>query len=357
MTADESKGVIVWSEGSGISNQEIVQRLDFTVDASGGLSVGDPLTILPLAGEEVLPGEFLGYTVGDVWGDATHGLLYMSVSRHQQLNSGPNAGNNVNDSLIYDLNNLSARTIYHHLKPIGSQKPEVAEWLDAIAPMTLAECDSALYPQFVPTCYGSVLMTFNSSGTRLYLNHSLHGHLQDPGISWDSLMRIETDDMAAGKALADWDLAGPKLVLAVDQAAAGEVDAGRPRPDYDPFQLHSPEYIVVNQGEDSDYPTTEVVMILDADQCTTVHAPYANGMLAAPPDLWHECRDDSTFTFFSGSRPSGGWVWQSPEAMLKDSFQGRDTELFDIHRLYFSGALAGTEQLMIENSRVVDIGH
>ena len=55
--------------------------------------------------------------------------------------------------------------------------------------------------------------------------------------------------------------------------------------------------------------------------------------------------------------PGGGYSWQSPEALLKNTFQGMETELFDIHRIYVSGALAGTEQLVIENARNPDTGY
>jgi hypothetical protein len=364
MTVDRSAGVIVWAEE--IESQYAVRRLDFTVDASGHLELEPAVTILPLAGEEPLPGELHSYFVGDVWGDATHDSLYLAVSRHRQFNSGPNAGKNMNDALIYDLNDLTdnsalpapdVRTIYHRLKPIGDAVPEVSEWLDATDPMTFAECQLAPYPQFSPTCYAAPEeMSFNPSGTRLYLgNGGLWGELQDPGTSWDGVMRIETDDMAAGIALADWNLAGPELVYAVDQRSAGELSGPVQRPDYDPLRLPSPEYIAVSQGEDSDAPRSELVFILDADQCATVYAPHASGMLAAPSDLWQECKDESTF--YTGTRPSGGYSWQSPDAMLKDSYQRRDTSIFDIHRVYFSGGLAGTEQLVIESASGADTGY
>jgi len=83
MAEDGSKGVVVWVEDPGNANQRIVRRLDFTVDASGVLSPGEPITILPIAGEEALPGEELNLTVRDVWGDANHDLLGEGLRRCQ----------------------------------------------------------------------------------------------------------------------------------------------------------------------------------------------------------------------------------------------------------------------------------
>jgi hypothetical protein len=274
------------------------------------------------------------------------------------------------DALIYDLNDLTdnsalpapdVRTIYHHLKPIGDTVPEVSEWHDATDPMTFAECRLAPYPQFSPTCYPAAEeMSINPSGTRLYLgNGPLWGELQNPGVNWDSIMRIHidrVDAMGQDRPLADWSLAGPELVYVVDQSSAGEVGSGVLRPDSDPLQLPSPEYITVLQLEDSDFPTTEVMMLLNADQCAAVYAPYANGTLEAPSNLWQECKDESTLSY-DGTAPGGGYSWQSPEALLKNTYHGRETGLFDIHRIYVSGALAGTEQLVLENAVNPDTGY
>jgi hypothetical protein len=59
-------------------------------------------------------------------------------------------------------------------------------------------------------------------------------------------------------------------------------------------------------------------------------------------------------TFFTGTLPGQGDSWQSPEALLKSSYQN---PTFDIHRVYVSGALAGTEQLVIEAARFADSGN
>ncbi len=67
MTADRSKGVILWNEDH--DNQYIVRRLDFAVDDSGTLTVSDPVTILPLVAEEALPGDLLSLGSIDIWGD------------------------------------------------------------------------------------------------------------------------------------------------------------------------------------------------------------------------------------------------------------------------------------------------
>ena len=355
MTADRSKGVIVWVEGN------IIRRLDFTVDEAGIPTPGQPVTILPLAGEEALPGDELHYEVGDVWGDATHDSLYITVKRQESFNSGPNAGAGTRVGLIYDLNTLTnvndspaVRTIFDQFIP-SDEPPEYPNWLDAGDPSTLPDCYAIPYPQFVPTCYVvGFRMTFNPSGTHLYLERNLKSELRSEGEVYRGIMRIKTDDMAAGLPLADWDLSGPEMVYAVDQLFGGETGGAQPRPENDPMRLPSPEYIAMSHNEDSDNPTSEVMMILNADQCAAVYAPYVNGTLEAPSNLWQECKDKSTLSY-NGSLPGGGWTWQSPEALLKLAYQGDG--VFNIHRFYVSGALAGTEQLVIENAINPDAGY
>jgi len=361
MTADGSKGVTVWSEQP-IDNQYIIRRLDFTVDASGSLHPGEPVTILPLDGEEALPGDYLYFEVADVWGDATHESLYIIVSQYDNFNSGPNAGAGTHVVSIYDLNTLSNVNDSPVVRTIFDGTPEPFSWLDAGDPSTLPDCFAVPYPQFVTTCYGAGVMTFNPSGTRLYLTNGLAVDLQDSGVYWGSTMRINIDK-TADPTLGNWLLSGPELVYAVDSAVTGEFTGPTPRPKADPLQLPSPEYIAVGQGDGSAGPTSEVIMFLDADLCAAVHAPYANGTLEAPSNLWQECKDASTLSYnvtmppYNVTMPHGGFSLQSPDAMLRGTFQGRETELFDIHRIYLSGALAGTEQIIIENARNPDTGY
>jgi hypothetical protein len=350
MTADKSKGVIVWAEGS------VIRRLDFTVDESGDLQAGQPVTVLPRPGEEPLPGDSLHYTVWDVWGDATHDSLYIAVMQQEGFNSGPNAGASTRAGLIYDLNTLTERKLFDQFVP-GDGTPEYRVWLDASDPSTLPDCYSVPYPQFVPTCYVVQSMRFNPSGTRLYLERNLPHELWNPGEIWRSVMRIETDDMAAGLPLADWDLAGPELVFASETLTEKGLEGPLlPRPENDPLQLPSPEYIAMSQDDGTDYPTSQVLMLLNADQCAAIYAPYASGILEAPFDRWQECKDESTLSY-TGTMPGGPYSWQSPDTLLRGTFQGLETELFDIHRIYLSGALAGTEQLVIENASNPDSGY
>jgi len=349
MTADRSKGVLVWTADSDKGEEQIVRRLDFTVDASGNLDVGQPVTILPLAGEESLPGDDISDFVSDVWGDATHDSLYITVMRIENFNSGPNAGTGTRVVSIYDLNTLTnvndspdVRTIFDQYIP-SNEAPESFSWLDAGDPSTLPDCFEVPYPQFVPTCYRTDWsMRFNPSGTRLYLDHGLHRDLQDTGVYWGSTMRINIDK-TADPTLGNWLLAGPELVYAMDHGVTGELNGPYPRPEADPLQLPSPEYVAVSLGDGSDNPTSEVTMLLNADQCAAVYAPYANGTLEAPSNLWQQCKDESTLSY-DGTMPGGPYSWQSPEALLRGTFQGRETELFDVHRIYLSGALAGTVQ-------------
>jgi len=364
MTADGSKGVIVWTESSDIDDQHIIRRLDFTVDGSGNLQVGQPGTILPLAGEEALAGDHLWYQVGDVWGDATHDSLYVTVTRTEHFNSGPNAGASTQRVLIYDLNTLTnmndspdVRTIFDQFIP-GDGTPNSFGWLDAGDPSTLPDCFTVPYPQFVPTCYRAELIKFNPSGTRLYLVDGLAGDLQDSGVYWGSTMRINIDKTAdpTDPTPGNWLLAGPELVYAAD-AAFGEMTGPFPRPEADPLQLPSPEYVAVGLGDGSAGPTSEVIMILNADQCAAVYVPFANGTLEAQSNLWQQCKDESTLSHTT-TMPQGGYSWQSPNALLRGTYVNRETgNLFDIHRIYLSGALAGTEQLVVENAGGPDTGN
>lgn len=172
MTADGSKGVILWSED--IENQYIVRRLDFTVDftkdPNGVLNPQPPVTILPLPGEEADPEDYLFYFSIDIWGDANHDSLYVTMLRQRSFNSVPNAGEGTRVALIYDLNDLIDVTAF-------SDAPDVREiynegsgdWQDADE----LDCSSVDFPQFVPTCYRPQTIRFNPSGTRLYIHDNI----------------------------------------------------------------------------------------------------------------------------------------------------------------------------------------
>ena len=172
MTADGSKGVIVWSEDPESNNQSIVRRRDFTVNEFGNLEFGEPVTILPLVGEEAPEGQTLGYASLDIWGDATHGLLFLVTKRRYGLGSG----SNIAETLIYDLNALTdvdaspgVRDIYYeNVLPWGGYP----DWQDAIEP----DCnnpEAVFFPRFVPSCYRPENLRFNSSGTRIYFQSKL----------------------------------------------------------------------------------------------------------------------------------------------------------------------------------------
>ena len=331
MTADGSKGVILWSED--IENQYIVRRLDFTVNNSGVLALGQPVTVLPLAGEEALPGDFLFLRSIDIWGDAAHDSLYLTIRQRHVFNSGPNAGTGTRVALIYDLNDLTDSNALPDVREIYNE--DAGGWQDA----TGLDCSSLPYPQFVPTCYGLQGLRFNPSGTRLYMGDD---NFDTPdGQRWSAALRIRID-MGGGLPLAKWTLTGPELVF------AGPESSGTPnqwamtaRPSNDPSQLPETEYIAA--GGD----------FLNADQCATDYAFYASGNSEAPFDLWLACVDTTVF-----AAGTGGNSWQTPEALLG---HGRATSHHhtwqnNIYRIYVSGALAGTNQLLIENGRDPDTG-
>ncbi|MEE8306348.1 MAG: hypothetical protein V3R81_03725 [Gammaproteobacteria bacterium] len=335
MTADGSKGVILWSED--IENQFIARRLDFTVDNSGVLALGQPVTVLPLAGEEPLPGDTLTYFSIDIWGNATHDSLYVTIWQVREFNSGPNAGTGTSVALIYDLNDLTDVTASPDTREIYNE--DAGGWQDANG----LDCSSVLFPQFVPTCYQVDGLRVTPSGTRLYIADNIN----DPdGQRWDAALRIHID-MGGGQPLDQWTISEPELV---------QVNGPNPygiavRPDNDPLQLPSPEYIASSYEEIPGDPTTGVVSILDADQCAADYAPYASGTSEAPIDLWQGCLD--TNMFFPPSSPAAS-SWQTPEALLRNSSRDHD---HDLYRSYVTGALAGTEQLVIETAGGADTGN
>jgi hypothetical protein len=346
MTEDRSKGVVVWAEDSDNSQQRIVRRLDFTVDEFGNFWAGDPITILPIAGEEALPGEDLYLTVRDVWGDANHDLLYMAVTRSRSFNSGTNAGKTMAEALIYNLNDLTdnsalpvpgVRTIHRTLKASDGTK-ESSDWLDAGDPSTLPDCYNVLHPQFVPTCYSADLMTFNASGKHLYLASGLDGDLQDSGHYWGGAMRMKIDDMAAGLAPADWDLGGPELVYATDDTLNGP-PRPRPRPDTAPNETSPPETVEAARR------------FLHADLCVEEFAIYTGGNSLPQSSLWQGCIVDGLITH-DGSGDVG--VWESADTYLftRRANGGRE----HLYRFYITGQSAGTEELLIERVWGVDTG-
>ncbi len=347
MTTDGSKkGVLVWRESSEIIDgqyRNFIRRLDFTVDGSGNLQVGQPVTILPLAGEEALPGDSLGYQLGDVWGDATHNSLYITVMRTDEFNSGPNAGAGTRRGLIYDLKTLTKRTIFIFDQDTpGDGTPEYWVWPDAGDPSTLPDCYSVRYPQFVPTCYIVMAMRFNPSGTRLYLERNLPNELWSSGEVWRGVMRINTEDMAAGLLpLADWDLSGPELIYAADLAygAPGGPTGLLPRPGINPYERPDPE--IVASGE----------YFLDADTCALDYAQLADGISAPPQSsMWQNCIVPN---LVGHTGFGNGQVWESADTYLFDRNAKRGRG--DIYRMYI-GETLGTEELLIENGRGMDTG-
>ncbi len=330
MTSDRSKGVIVWREEPDNNNSKIVRRLDFTVDESGNLDFGQPVTILPLVGEEAPQGDWLGYNSLDIWGDATHDSLYLVTKRNRTFGPDINSGAGSLETLVYDLNALTdtdaspdVREIYYEDTVSWGGIPD---WLDAVE----LDCNSVsvFFPQFVPSCYRPEEIRFNPSGTRIYIEGKLF--LAD-GRREYSVMRINIDS-SGGPDLADWTITGPEMVY-VD----GPRNA-RPRPNNDPLQLPSPE-IVIASGQ-----------FLNADECAEDYAFYADGNNEPLLSIWPECIVPSLLA--GGNARS----WESPDSYLFDRLAPQGRGRYNIYRIYVSGALAGTEVLLIETARFADTG-
>jgi hypothetical protein len=340
MTSDRSKGVIVWSEDH--DNQYIVRRLDFTVDSSGVIELEplQPVTILPLAGEEPLPGDYRFYMNLDVWGDATHDSLILAIGRGHVINSGPDTGASTDEMMIYDLDDLTGdlsaspdvRVLFSRQHGAGGGVLEFGTWLDAGDPAVLPDCFSVPYPQFVPTCYRAAQFRFNPSGTRLYFERNLTGEFTSDPHQWHGVQRIhigKTDGRLDG-----WSLTGPELVYTA--GPAGVI----PRPDSVPLDLPSPE-IVTAGGQ-----------FLDADQCAISYAAgyNADGTEDLTADFWHACIANGLLAH--GNAKS----WESPDSYLFDRLAPKGRGKYNIYRVYVSGALQDSEMLLIETARHADTG-
>jgi hypothetical protein len=271
--------------------------MDFDVDESGNLDYGPAETILPLYGDEPQSGEHRFYDVNDVWGTADHGKLYLAVTRGGTVGA---------EALIYDLNALTdvydspeVRTIH-----IGFANWQPGGWQDAGDPSSLPDCSSVLSPQFVPTCYAQPRMTFNASGTRLYLNSGLGRDLQGFDTEFWGVMRIATDDMAAGVPLADWNLAGPEL----DEA-------------------------------------------LDADLCVGSYSLYADGDGPPQSSIRQDCIVDGFVL------PQHDIVWDSPISGLFGRFDYKGKGSWSLHRtLVADGSSGSEEKLLGDNVWSADTG-
>jgi len=335
MTADGSEGVFLWSEN--IEEQYIVRRLDFTVDNSGVLTLGSPVTVLPLAGQEALPGDYLYFRQLNIRGDATHDSLYVILRERRVFNSGSNAGEGTRVLLIYDLNALTDVTASPDRREIYNE--DAGGWQDTVG----LDCSSVTFPHFVPTCHRPDGLQVNPSGTRLYIPANVDA---PDGERWTAALRIHLD-MGGGQALDQWIISAPELVFTGPLAGPGPANVYdiALRPHNDPSQLPSPEFIAAGFPENLGNSTTTV---LNTDQCVADYAPYASGTSEAPIDLWQGCINTDLVSWIFP--PSSTGFWQTPDALLQ-----QDAKFFDqfwnqnIYRRYVTGALAGTEELVIDN--------
>ena len=336
MTADGSEGVFLWTEN--IENQYIVRRLDFTVDNSGVLTLGSPVTVLPLAGQEALPGDYLFFRALNIWGDATHDSLYVILRERRVFNSGSNAGEGTRVALIYDLNALTDVTASPDRREIYNE--DAGGWQDTVG----LDCSSVTFPHFVPTCHRPDGLQVNPSGTRLYIPANVDA---PDGERWTNALRIHLD-MGDGQALDQWIISAPELVFTGPRAGppgpANVYDIAL-RPHNDPLQLPSPEFIAAGFPDNLGNSTTTV---LNTDQCVADYAPYASGTSEAPIDLWQGCFNTDLVSWIFP--PSSTGFWQTPESLLQQDAKFPDQFWNqNIYRRYVTGALAGTEQLVIDN--------
>lgn len=336
MTENRKKGVLLWRERTGDSNQTSVYRQDFTIDESGSLMLGLTDKILPLEVEDVAAEDELYFDGMDIWGDATHESLYLVVFRMLAITTGE--PKNIRELLIYNLNDLSdVRSFYLNIHVIDQQ-------------IVYENCPpNASYPQFVPACYKLEGISFNPSGTRLYIPGTMK---DNQGQRWDGVHRVEIvralDPVTGLELPLDmWEFSDPELIYTGPDTPSGSLA----RPDSDPYTLPFPEQIVVSKFADTG-------QIVDADLCAAYYAPFNDGMSDAHETsvLWEqECI--VTSTFFSPNIHGGGDSWQSPDTLLSSIFGGRGRGNYDVFRQYVFGPQAGDEELLIENARAADTGY
>ena len=330
MTADRSKGVLLWKEEPDNAAHYVVYRQDFTVNLNGDLNLETPVKLLPPDGEEVPAADHLYYFSMDIWGDATHESLYLAVWHMHVF--GLDSGDVIEELLIYNLNDMTdMREIYRSAQLAG-------EW----------NCPDVDYPQFVPTCYTPNGIHFNPSGTRLYISDNFD---DKQGQRWNGSARLHIDridlETAEDLPLKDWTFSTPELVYTATDSTAGGMLA---RPDYfDPSQLPSQEFIAVRYSNNA--------ALLDADQCASDYAPFAGGSDSLDPNFWHACLDSETITVISSFLHGGGDSWQSPDALLSSLPASKGSFHYNIYRRNISGVDAGTEQLLIEWARGADSGY
>jgi hypothetical protein len=327
LTTDGSEGIIVWTEG------DTVRRMDLTIDELGKLSMGPPVTILPLTGEEAEEGDQLSYKSLDVWGDATHTSLYMTVLRSR---SGPAVVGDTKVAMIYDLNELTDVTASPDVRVIYSEG--AGDWQDSIG----LDCSVVTYPQFVPTCYSAEEMIFNPSGTRLYFPTRIDDH--DDQL-WDTVARIHID-MSGGPTLADWTLTGPELVYTgvhYDYWPHGT----QLHPESNPLLLPTPELIGMTYWRRRNSYPEFFHVFLNTDQCASQElAPLSGGNLQGAPDIFKKCIDNS---ILSATTTHGSF--QSANAILFGQGNGPD-----LYRRYVDGGMAGIEEVLIQKSNFADTG-
>jgi hypothetical protein len=348
-----ASGVIVWVEdGPQVNLDYIVKRVDLTVDGAGTLTVDPPVTILPLAGEEALIGDALRYDYVDIWGDTGHDLLYMAIVRQREFNSGTNEGTAIREILIYNLNDLEGNLAepagvhaVYSLADISIQDWNAWQpggWLDAGDPSMLPDCNSIAHPQYVPTCYTDGDLTFNPSGTRLYHSSPLGRDLHDSeDESWQSTLRINTEDMATGVPINDWNLTGPEMAWTFDIFSGGKQPFGAiPRPGANRYVRPNPEIVAAYRE------------FLNADQCASEYLPYVDGNAEPQSDLWLAC----VVNFIGFTRQTGRITWDTPDSYLFDRLSQQGKPRKDIFRLDVTGPYAGTEEVLIERAEGPDTG-
>lgn len=335
LTADRKAGVVIWAEEPGDGGRYTVYWRRFSIDGSGTFNLAQPEIIDLTASTDLAlqPGELLLNFIGDLWGNADHSRLYLSVRRAHVASD--RVTNVSSEWRVYEFIDGSAQ--WSDFSVLAGDASDRA-WA----------CQGIAFPQFVASCYGSLPNgTWDPTGTGLYA--------LDVGGDWQGFFRIDiaNGDGAGGLLpLSDWTFGEPTLVFA-GRRTPGEaqyyepaaVGGGRPKAGASEADATAISYIR-RSGQQS----FRAHAVLDTDLCAQTYSYLAAGNLAGSDTLWLDCLDASFYTSHL-ERPQ---AWQTPDALIDRALTKSGSNLY---RRHVKGALAGTSVLLVEGAFIAVSGN
>ena len=342
LTPDKKNGAMVWAEDPANSERYVVYLRQFSVDSSGHFNLLplQPVDLTTVADSVVNPGELLYWFVRDLWGNADHSKLYLSVQRvHIAVDRVTQLSA---EWRIYEFDNGSASWADYVVLLTNSAD---GTWADKLGNV---DCHAVAFPQFVASCYGSGGGAWSPDGTSLYV--------MDIAGDWQGFLRIgitnQYDSNGLLQPLSNWTIAAPTLVFAGryvrGTAEYYEPDApGGIRPKTLASEAAvTPLSYLRHVGQQ----TYKVNAVLNVDLCVSTYAYLAAGDTPGEDNKWLNCVDDS---FYTGQveRPQG---WQSPDALIDAAIAKSGSSLY---RRYVRTSLAGTSVLLVDGASIAASGY